>query len=207
MTRWDAGRGFAGGVRGTRAAAPPTNGRRYECGDRAGCGFAGGVQGAAPVRRFAPALPHAERAKWGWGVNRWERHPSFAMQGRRSFGHKKTAPGREPIGRLDAGRKRQKKKQPLTVTHIRFFTQSRATSPCSWYLTSWLPLFLQIFCCCVVSGTRNRQFLWVLFPVLKSEACFWPSFPAGASPAASAGSRSADLSYMLNGPSSFVTII
>ena len=127
--------------------------------------------------------------------------------GRRTLGQKKAAPGRELNGRLDMEQKRQKKKQPLTVTHIRFFTQSRATSPCSWYLTSWLPLFLQIFCCCVVSGTRNRQFLWVLFPVLKSEACFWPSFPAGASPAASAGSRSADLSYMLNGPSSFVTII
>ena len=63
----------------------------------------------------------------------------------RIFGYKKTAPGREPNGRLDIKQKRQKKKQPLTVTHIRFFTQSRATSPCSWYLTSWLPLFLQIF--------------------------------------------------------------
>ena len=63
------------------------------------------------------------------------------------------------------------------------------------------------FCCCVVSGTRNRHLQWVLFPVLKSEACFWPSFPAGASPAAASGSRSLDRSYMLNGPSSFVAII
>ena len=70
----------------------------------------------------------------------------------RIFGYKKTAPGREPNGRLDIKQKRQKKKQPLTVTHIRFLTQSRATSPCSWYLTSWLPLFLQIFAAVSFSG-------------------------------------------------------
>ena len=123
MTRWDAGRGFAGGVRGTRAAAPPTNGRRYECGDQAGCGFAGGVQGAAPLRRFAPTLPDAGRAKWGWGVNRWESRLSFAMRRRGPFGHKKNSPRAGADRRTGFWAKKAKKEAALDCdTHPIFHT-------------------------------------------------------------------------------------
>ena len=89
-----------------------------------------------------------------------------------------------------------KKRSSPWLWHVRFFTQSRATSQCSWYLASWLPLFLQIFRRCVVFGTRNRHLLVGSLPRPQKWGMLLAVVPAGASPAASSGSRSSDLSYM-----------
>ena len=63
---------------------------------------------------------------------------------------------------------RQKKKQPLTVIRPFFHTVRGYFSV--FLVSNILVTSLSSdFCCCVVTGTRNRHIVGVLCPILKSE--------------------------------------
>ncbi len=77
-----------------------------------------------------------------------------------------------------AGRGKGIKKElsPDCDSH-KFLTQSGLSSPSSWYLTSWLPLFLQIFRWPVIIGTPSWHLRRIHRSDLISEISWLPSFP------------------------------
>ena len=74
-------------------------------------------------------------------------------------------------------RKRHKKELSPDCDSHKFLTQSGLSSPNSWYLASWLPLFLQIFRWPVIIGTPSWHLRRIHRSDLISEISCLPSFP------------------------------